>query len=112
MNFLYLNSDKMGEGDAQLGRKLLLAFLEQLADSKVPVDVVGCVNSGIFLTSTADGPALESLRKLEARGARIATCGTCLEHFQRQEMLQIGEVGNMADTVQMMARAKRVIRPC
>ncbi len=112
MNFLYLNSDKMGEGDAQLGRKLLLAFLEHLADSAVPVDVIGCVNSGVFLTTTADGPALESLRKLEARGGRIVTCGTCLGHFQRQEMLQIGEVGNMADTVQMMARAKRVIRPC
>ena len=112
MNFLYLNSDKMGEGDAQLGRQLLLVFLEKLADSDVPVDAVGCVNSSVFLTTTADSPALGSLRKLEARGARIASCGTCLEYLQRQEMLQIGEVGNMEDTVQFMATADRVIRPC
>ncbi|MCA9917012.1 MAG: hypothetical protein KC445_03625 [Anaerolineales bacterium] len=112
MNFLYLNSDKMGEGNAQLGRQLLLAFLEQLADSDVPVDVVGCLNSSIFLTTTPDSPALASLRKLEARGARIVTCGICINYFQRREMLQIGEIGSMDRTVQFMTTADRVIRPC
>ncbi|MCA9971316.1 MAG: DsrE family protein [Anaerolineales bacterium] len=111
MNFLYLSSDKMGEGDAELGRKLLLVFLEQLAASDVVVDVVGCVNSGILLTTTPDGPALPSLRALQARGARIATCGTCLDHHGRRALLQIGEVGGMAGTVQLMATADRVIRP-
>jgi hypothetical protein len=111
MNFLYLSSDKMGEGDAELGRKLLLVFLEKLADSDVPVDVVGCVNSGIFLTTTPDGTALASLRKLQERGARIVTCGTCLEHYGRTDELQIGEVGSMEGTVQIMATATRVIRP-
>jgi hypothetical protein len=111
MNFLYLNSDKMGEGDPVLGRELLLIFLEKLADSDVPVDLVGCVNGGIFLTTNADSPALASLRKLQARGARIASCGTCLEHFNRSDQLQIGEVGSMDGTVQIMATAERVIRP-
>ena len=37
MNFLYLNSDKMGEGDPELGRKLLLVFLEKLAASDVTI---------------------------------------------------------------------------
>lgn len=111
MNFLYLNSDKMGEGDPELGRKLLLIFLEKLANSDVPVDVVGCVNHGIYLTTTPDGPALESLGKLAARGARIVTCGTCLDYHDRRHLLQIGEVGGMDGTVQMMATAERVIRP-
>lgn len=111
MNFLYLNSDKMGEGDPELGRKLLVIFLEKLAASDVQVDVIGCVNNGIFLTTTPDGPALESLRRLEARGARIATCGTCLDHHNRHDLLQIGEVGGMDGTVQLMATADRVIRP-
>lgn len=111
MNFLYLNSDKMGEGDPELGRKLLIVFLEKLAASDVPIDVVGCVNNGIFLTTTPDSPALESLRKLAARGARIATCGTCLDYHNRRDLLQIGEVGSMDGTVQLMAMASRVIRP-
>jgi hypothetical protein len=111
MNFIYLSSDKMGEGDPELGRKLLLVFLEKLAESDVPVDVVGCVNNGIFLTTTPDGPALVSLRKLQERGARIVTCGTCLGHYGRADDLQIGEVGSMDGTVQIMASAERVIRP-
>jgi hypothetical protein len=111
MNFLYLSSDKMGEGDPELGRKLLLIFLEKLADSDVTVDVVGCVNNGILLTTTPNGPALPALQKLAARGARIVTCGTCLDHHGRRDLLQIGEVGGMDGTVQIMATADRVIWP-
>lgn len=110
MNFLYLNSDKMGEGDPELGRKLLVLFLEKLAASDAPVDVVGCVNSGVFLT-TQDGPALESLQALAGRGARIVTCGTCLDYHDRSRLLRIGEVGNMDGTVAIMTMADRVIRP-
>jgi len=29
MTFLYLNSDKMGEGDPELGQKLLVIFLHE-----------------------------------------------------------------------------------
>jgi hypothetical protein len=94
-----------------LGRKLLLIFLEKLADSDLEVDVVGCVNNGILLTTTPDGPALPALQKLVARGSRIVSCGTCLEHYSRSDQLQIGEVGGMDGTVQIMAMAERVIRP-
>lgn len=110
MNFLYLNSDKMGEGDPELGRRLLVIFLEKLAESNVTVDVVGCVNDGIRLT-TEDGPALPHLQALAARGARVVSCGTCLEYHNRQDALRIGEIGTMAGTVALMATADRIIRP-
>ncbi|MCL4836959.1 MAG: DsrE family protein [Thermoanaerobaculia bacterium] len=110
MTFLYLSSDRMGEGDDALGRRLLLLFLDRLAASEVQVDLVGCVNGAVHLT-TADGPALESLRRLEAKGARIATCGTCLDHLGLRDELRIGGVGAMDQTVQVMAAADRVLRP-
>jgi selenium metabolism protein YedF len=109
MTLLYLNSNMMGSGDEELGRKLLVVFLQKLADSDTAIDVVGCVNSGVFLTTT-EGDALEALKKLQARGARIASCGTCLEHYGRREELLLGEVGSMDQTVQIMATADRVIR--
>ncbi len=110
MNFLYLNSDKMGEGDPELGRKLLVIFLEKLAASDARIDMVGCVNSGVYLT-TEGSPVLGSLQKLADRGARIATCGTCLDYHGLRDRLCIGEVGTMDDAVQMMMMADRVIRP-
>lgn len=111
MTFLYLCADTMGSGDPALGRKLLAKFLAELAASDVRVDLVGCVNDGVRLT-TSDGPALESLRALQKRGARIASCGTCVDHLGLREALRIGEIGDMAGTVQVMASADRVIRPC
>lgn len=110
MTLLYLNSDQMGMGEPALGRKLLSLFLEKLALSDVRVDLVGCVNSGVLLT-TEGSPVIDSLRRFEAKGARIATCGTCLDHLGLREKLLVGEVGTMDMTVQAMATADRVIRP-
>jgi selenium metabolism protein YedF len=109
MTFLYLNSDQMGTGDPELGRKLLIIFLEKLAASDAHIDMVGCVNNGINLT-TDGSPVIDSLRLLEEKGARIASCGTCLDHFQRREKLIIGVVGTMDQTVQIMTTADRIIR--
>jgi len=111
MTFLYLSSDRMGGGDDVLGRKLLRIFLEKLAASEVPVDFVGCLNGGVRLT-TEGSEVLDSLRALEKRGARIATCGTCLEHHGLKDRLAIGVVGGMPQTVEMFATADRVIAPC
>ena len=99
----------MGVGDYELGKKLLVTFLSKLADSEVAIDHVACVNSGIFLT-TEECPALESIGKIAAKGARIATCGTCLKHFARKDRLLIGEVGTMDETLELLTSADRVIR--
>lgn len=111
MVFLYLNSDRMGVGDETLGRKLLAAFLRELVNADVKIDAVGCVNSGIHLT-TEGSDVLDSLKALEEKGARIASCGTCLDFFDKRRSLAIGEVGTMDQTVQIMSIADRVIRPC
>jgi len=111
MTFLYLNSDTMGQGNPELGKKLLLTFLQKLADSDTCIDVIGCVNDGIKLTTNGSA-VLDSLKKLQERGARIATCGTCLDFHGKRDDLLIGEVGSMEGTVQIMAMADRVIRPC
>ena len=110
MTLLYLNSDQMGSGDEELGRKLMKIFLAELAASATPVDLVGCVNSGVRLT-TEGSEVIEHLKTLMGRGARIATCGTCLEHLHLEDKLLIGEVGTMEQSVQAMAMADKVIRP-
>ena len=111
MTFLYLCSDRVGSGDDTLGRKLLQSFLEKLAAAEIQVDFVACLNGGVFLT-TEGSEVLASLRALESRGARIATCSTCLKHHGLEERLAIGVVGGMAQTVELFATADRVIAPC
>ncbi|MCX6879758.1 MAG: hypothetical protein NTW21_39030 [Verrucomicrobia bacterium] len=110
MTLLYLNSDQMGSGDETLGRKLLKIFLGKLAASAIPVDLIGCVNSAVRLT-TEGSEVIDSLRALQACGARIATCRTCLEHHGLEDKLLLGEVGTMEMSIQAMAMADKVIRP-
>ncbi|KAA3662410.1 MAG: sulfurtransferase-like selenium metabolism protein YedF [Calditrichaeota bacterium] len=110
MTLLYLNSDKMGDGDAVLGGKLLRSFLNELEKSGKQVDLIGCVNSGINLT-TEGSEVIEILQKFEGKGTRIASCGTCLDHYQKRDKLLIGEVGTMDQTVEIMFGAEKVIRP-
>ena len=110
MTFLYLNSDRIGEGDDALGRKLMAVFLEKLLDDGTPIDDVVCVNGGVRLT-TEGSDVLEPLEVLEERGTRISSCTTCLDHLGLRDKLKIGRPGTMDETVRFMATADRVIRP-
>lgn len=111
MTVLYLTSDRVGDGEPELGRRLLGLFLDKLVASAVQVDFVVCLNRAVFLTTEA-GPPLESLRSLAASGAVVMTCGTCLEHHGRKESLLLGTVAGMQQTVELLASADRVIAPC
>ncbi|MBU1238634.1 DsrE family protein [Myxococcota bacterium] len=88
----------------------MVAFLLELAKSDTEIHMVGCLNSAITFT-TAEGDALEALRLLEHKGARIATCGTCLDYHGLRDSLLIGEAGNMAQAVSLLTTADRIIRP-
>ena len=110
MIFLYLNSDKMGQREPKLGKKLMVTFLRELAKSDIMIDVIGCVNSGINLT-TEGSEAIASLRDLEQKGARIASCGSCLDFYNKRDDLLIGEIGSMDQTVLIMSKADKIIKP-
>lgn len=110
MTFLYLNSDKMGQGDPILGKKLIKSFLNELAKSDVKIDLIGCVNTGINLT-TKGSEVIDTLKIMQQKGARIATCGTCLDFYAKRADLIIGEIGTMDQTVKIMSEAAKVIRP-
>lgn len=110
MTFLYLNSDKMGKGDDKLGKILLENFLDKLANSNIKIEFVGCVNSAINLT-TEGSHVIDVLRKFEKNGAKISSCGTCLDYFKKREKLKIGKIGTMDGTIELMATADKIIQP-
>ena len=68
------------------------------------------MNSGINLT-TEGSEVLDSLETLLKKGARLASCGTCLDYHNMREKLLIGEIGTMDMTIEVMATADKVIRP-
>ena len=110
MNFLYLNSETMGSGDDDLGQLLLKNFLRKIVDGDHQVDAVACTNSAVRLCCEGS-PVLALMEALQRKGAQIACCRTCLDHFELRDSLRVGEVGTMDQCVATMMSADRVIRP-
>ena len=107
---LVLGSAGLGEGEPDLGEKLLRAFLSELLESgTLPARTI-CMNTGIFLT-TEESPVLDLMEQLEAAGVEVQSCGTCLAYYERTDRLEVGSVGNMKETVRAMQTAGKVLQP-
>ncbi len=105
-----ISSDVMGEGDNELGKKLMKAFILALTKQENLPDIIIFYNKGAYLT-TESSDCLEDLKKMETQGTKIFTCGTCLEYYNLKEKLVVGEITNMYDIVSMMEMAKVVVKP-
>ena len=105
-----LSSNTMGNGDEQLGKKLMKAFIFALtSQDEVPEKVI-CYNSGAYLT-TEDPDTVKDLKSLEEAGATVMTCGTCLDFYGLKEKLKVGIISNMYDIVEAQMSASLLIRP-
>jgi len=107
---LLLKSSGIGDGEPDLGAKLMNAFLHVLYDGgRLPARII-CMNSGIFLT-TEGSPVLDIMKKFAESGSEVLSCGTCLDYFGRADKLLVGKPGNMKDTVASMLSFKQVLAP-
>lgn len=105
-----LAGEGMGRGAEDLGRLLLQAFVNTLPGvSPVPAAVL-FYNGGVKL-ACAGSPVLAALAALEAAGARLLVCGTCLEYYGLRPQLAAGTVSNMYDILQTLTDAGHVVAP-
>lgn len=54
---------------------------------------------------------MRHLKKMEAQGVEILTCGTCLNFYGLTDKLAVGSVTNMYTIVEKLAGAGKVIKP-
>jgi selenium metabolism protein YedF len=106
---MLIASDRLGEGDEALGQLLIASFINALPEAKPKPSKMLFINRGVFLT-TEGSRVLDTLKKLENDGVEIFSCGTCLNHYQLKEKLQVGKITNMYDTVSSLLNADKVIR--
>lgn len=105
-----VDTEAMGRGSDELGKVLMKGFLFALGQLPQPPETLLFYNGGAKLTVEGSA-ALEDLRALEARGAEIWTCGTCLDFYGLREKLAVGGVTNMYDIVEKLAGAGKVVKP-
>lgn len=105
-----VGSDKMGEGDPQLGSILMKGFLNALIEQPVLPTHLLFYNSGIKLT-TVDSGVITSLQVLEESGVEILICGTCVDFYEIRAQLAAGKISNMFTLTETMAKAGHVVKP-
>ena len=103
-----ITKDKMGEGSEELGKILVKGFIYSLTELPVPPAFVVFLNAGAFLT-VEGANTLGDIRKLEALGTSILTCGTCLNYYGLTDKLAVGSVTNMYGITEALAGASRII---
>lgn len=108
MRVVFVNSDRIGEGDDELGAKLMGSFLYSLARTPNRPDAVVFMNGGVRLACHGS-IALDDLKLLASDGTQVYSCGTCLDWLGLKDSLVVGEVGNMNDTVALMMDAEDVV---
>ena len=101
-------SDRMGFGDDELGRKLLVNFIGTLKEMGPELWRLVFVNNGVKLT-IGGSEVLRVLKEYEEAGLHILVCGTCLNHFNLLDQKQVGETTNMLDIVTALQLADKVI---
>ncbi|MGL5756342.1 MAG: sulfurtransferase-like selenium metabolism protein YedF [Paraclostridium sp.] len=105
---IFINSDKMGNGNDELGHVLMKGYIYTLTESKPYPKSILLVNSGIKLT-TENEATVENLKILQESGVEILSCGTCLDYYDLKDALKVGTVTNMYTIVETMNNSSKTI---
>ncbi len=105
-----VTSERMGNGDDELGTKLMVSFFRTLVlVEPVPASVV-FYNAGVKL-ALDDSPVLDHIKELKERGTAIYLCSTCINHFGIKDRLPVGSFSDMYQILNVLKDADHIIRP-
>ncbi len=107
---LLITSRALGSGEDTLGEALMKAFLYTVSESEDIPGAVILMNGGARL-SCEGSASLADLEVLARKGARIYTCGACLNFYGIADALKVGEVSNMYEIYEKLGKAAKVLRP-
>lgn len=105
---LMITSRYFGQGNEELGEKLMGSFLYTLVEDEVPPTAILLANGGAYLSCIGSN-VLEHLQALAGKGCEVLTCGTCLDFYDLKEQLAVGEITNMYTITEKIKMAAKVI---
>ena len=105
---ILITRNGMGHAETTLAQKLVGSYLDLLElDDRLP-DAICFYAEGVHLTCEGS-PVLDSLADLAARGVRLLVCGTCLNFYDLEAKLAVGEASNMREIQAAQWQAAKVI---
>jgi hypothetical protein len=107
---IVFGSDRMGDGDPELGRDLLRNFLLAFDEMPKPPEAIILYNTAVRLV-LPDSPVLAILRRLQDKRTEILVCATSLQHYAAATDLQVGEMRPMHLLAERMMQAHHILWP-
>lgn len=105
-----ITSDRMGEGNDELGKVLIKGFIYALSQLEKLPETIVFYNGGATIP-VENSDSLADLKNMEEQGVQIITCGTCLDYYNLKEKLAVGSISNMYTIVETLTGAAKVVRP-
>lgn len=102
-----LGRDGMGQGDDELGRKILATFLRKSGAIR-EITAIVLFNSGVKLVAKGS-PVLPELTQLHDGGVDLKPCATCVDAFGLRERIAVGTISTMDEIIAEMNRAEKVV---
>ena len=103
-------SDKMGDGDEELGHLLMINFVKAIKDLDVLPGKMVFYNKGVTLGSE-DSPVIDHFKEIEKMGVTFLFCATCAKYYLLEEKIKIGSLSNMFEITQVLSSAGNIVRP-
>ncbi|HKK41458.1 MAG TPA: sulfurtransferase-like selenium metabolism protein YedF [Bacteroidales bacterium] len=105
-----VTSDKMGEGDEELGKLLMVNFIKAVKDlDKLPAKMV-FYNRGVTLAVKGSETA-KDLDDIEKMGVELLFCATCVNYYKLEKEIETGIQSNMFVIAEALASAGNIVRP-
>ena len=105
---LVISKDTLGNGSEDLGQILLKSYINAYLEIDHKPTHIIFLNKGVFLVAN-DSNVVEDLKYLEKEGVKLLACGTCLNYFELEDKLQVGEKSNMKEIVRILSTTDKVI---
>lgn len=105
-----LNSSRFGQGNPQLGEKLMKAFLEALKGSEERPRAILLYNAAVVL-ATDQSPVCPLLQSLEEDGIEILVNEDSLTFYGLGSVRKVGEPVSMEDMTARMLGASLILKP-
>jgi selenium metabolism protein YedF len=103
-------SDRMGDGDEELGHLLIINFVKAIKDLDRLPDKIVFYNKGVFIGAESSSVS-DYLKEIEKMGVVLLFCATCVKYYSLEEKIKVGTLSNMFEIAQVMASASNIVKP-
>lgn len=105
-----INSDTLGKGEEPFSQNLLKMFIYTLTEQPILPKRVIFYNLGVQLVAYTS-PVLEDLQHLANSGVEILACGACLDYYQLNDQVAVGQITNMYHIIEILRTDAKIIYP-